>query len=256
MFRPLHTSALLCAALLTGCGEDKKVAAPPTPPAPASPSTSAAAAPNAASGPSLATKPEVVPAAPLSQEKTPAAAEANKPKAEEKPATAPAAGAAVKTVNVTFGKSFKRTLDLPENWKQEELLNNMRLLQIRVPKHVDDAADGELLVFKFMAAGPVEQNVERWVKQFGGGADALVERKQVKTAAGVDAEVAVVQGTYTGMSPQAGGAERLDPKPDYMMCGAIFTVPDDGDYVFKFVGPKLTVESQKDAFLKMLASFK
>ena len=225
-----RVSLSVLVSVLAGCsGEAPKPSAPPPPPA----------AP-----------------APKVEEKK---AEAPAPKAETKtdtpaPAPAPLATGAPKTVS--FGKDIKRTMEIPGTWIQEEPENNMRALQLRIPHHVDNDQDAELTVFRFSMGGGAEKNIERWKGQMGGGEDVIKEQKTIKTAAGIEATVVQLQGTYTGMAPKAGGAEKKAPMGDAVMLGAVIVTTDDGEYYIKYVGQRETVELSKGSFIKMIESFK
>ena len=137
---------------------------------------------------------------------------------------------------------------VPSAWKKEAPANNMRLLQIRVPKIADDKEDGELTVFKF--SGGVEANVKRWAEQFG-GKDSLKAQKTVKTASGHEATVAEFEGTYTAMTMAGSQA----PKQNYKMVAAII-ITDKGEFQVKLPGPKATIDAAKADFDKLVQSFK
>jgi hypothetical protein len=99
------------------------------------------------------------------------------------------------TKPLNFGKDEKRfTMQVPANWKEEEPSNNMRMLQVRVPKMKDDPEDAEISAFKMGAAGGVDANIARWTKQFGGEA-SLKKKRMVKTGVG-EATVAEIEGDY------------------------------------------------------------
>ena len=216
-------------ALLQGCGCDDKKPPEPLPPQQAVPAQPAPPAP---------LPPPPVPAAPAGAEKKPTA---DAPKAAEPDPNSTA---------ITFGKDVKHSMNVPKAWVMEEPSNNMRLLQMKIPHVAGDTDDGDFAMFK-MAGGGADQNIKRWVGQFGGGDDALKSRKDVKTASGLTATLADLEGTYAAMSM----AGVQPPKPDYKMLGAIIET-DEGEYFIKSAGPQKTMEQQKDAFQKMVESFK
>lgn len=157
------------------------------------------------------------------------------------------------TKPLNFGKDDKRfTMQVPANWKEEEPSNNMRMLQVRVPKMKDDPEDAEISAFKMGAAGGVDANIARWTKQFGGEA-SLKKKRQLKTGVG-EATIAELEGDYTAMNFAAGGASEV--KKDYKMLGAIITLDGGAEIYFKFTGPFNTIEKAKDAFDKVLESLK
>lgn len=161
--------------------------------------------------------------------------------------------AAGETKPLSFGKDDKRfTMQVPMNWKEEEPSNNMRMLQVRIPKAKDDPDDAEISAFKMGAAGGADANIARWAKQFGGDG-ALKTKRALKTGVG-DATIAELEGDYTAMNFQAGGASEV--KKDYKMIGAIITMDGGAEIYFKFTGPFNTIEKAKAAFDKVLESLK
>jgi len=154
------------------------------------------------------------------------------------------------TVEVKVGAESKNTVAVPKAWKEEEPNNRMRLLQFKVPKQGEDSEDSELSYFKFPAGGGVDANIKRW-SDIMGGSDSLKLKRTLKTASGVEATVAELEGTYTART-QGNPA----PKPNSKMLGAIIVVEGVGEIFVRLVGPKATVEANKAAFDKMVESFK
>ena len=152
---------------------------------------------------------------------------------------------------VEFGKEAKHALALPESWKATVPETGMRQLEVVVPKQGDDKEDAEITVFMFPSGGGFAGNLARWKKQFGGEESLKVKRK-LKTASGVDADIAELEGTYKGMSRD--GAT-LDAKDNYKMLGAVI-VTEGGEFYIKLTGPKATVDASKAAFDKAIESFK
>lgn len=174
-------------------------------------------------------------------------ASAEEKKDEKKPE------AAGDTKPLNFGKDDKRyTMQVPAGWKEEEPSNNMRMLQVRIPKAANDPDDAELAAFKMGAAGGADANIARWTKQFGGDA-SLKTKRSLKTGVG-EATIAEIEGDYTAMSFQQGGASEV--KKDYKMLGAIIVLDGGGEIYFKFTGPLNTIEKAKAAFDKMMQSLK
>ena len=151
---------------------------------------------------------------------------------------------------VKFGREVERTIQIPKAWKQEAPSNNMRLLQVRVPKHGDIEDDAEFAIFKMKGGGGVDANIKRWCAQFGGD-DALKRQSTVKTASGTEAAVAELEGTYTAMG--MGGTQA--PKADQKMLAAII-VMDEGEYYVKFTGSQKLVDENKAFFEHAVESFK
>lgn len=155
------------------------------------------------------------------------------------------------SVNVVFGKSVLFTARMPKAWVAEEPENKMRTYQARIPKSGEAREDGQLQIFKMSAAGGVDETLKRWQTNQWGGADSMEERREVKTKLGAEATVAVFSGTYTAMDFSA---EKKAPQENYMMLGAILPT-SEGTFYIKLVGPRDTVDPQREAFEAMLASF-
>lgn len=226
--------------LLTGCGDS---GVKPSPSAQAVPAT-----PDPVKAQDKATGTET-PKADAPKESTPAAT---------KPADSPPAKSDAKAdakpsapgTTVTFGKENgpQNSMVIPAEWKQETPANNMRLLQVKIPKKLDDADDGELMVFKFGGGGGVDANLKRWAGQMG-GEDSMKLQRTLKTSSGKEATIAEFEGTYTAMT--AGAA----PKSGYKMLGAII-ITDAGEVYVKVAGPFNTIDGSKAEFDKMIESFK
>lgn len=153
--------------------------------------------------------------------------------------------------DVEFGKKVLFVARMPKAWKSEEPENKMRTFQARVPKHGEDKDDGQLQIFKMSGAGTAEETLKRWQTNQWGGADSMEERRELPTKLGVEATVAVFSGTYTAMdfSP-----DKKEPRENFMMLGAIIPT-DEGTFYIKLVGPRETVDAQRDAFEAMIKSF-
>jgi hypothetical protein len=165
------------------------------------------------------------------------------PKPEDKPKADGGKAAAG-----TESKVDDRSFTLPAAWKKGEPSNAMRKYQADVPKSGDDKENAEFVVSK--AGGGVDANIKRWSGQFG-GESALKSKYEVKTAAGITATVAELEGSYAAMT--MGGPQPA--KENYKQLGAIIATAD-GDYFLKLTGPKKTVDDNKAAFDALVASFK
>ena len=226
--------ASLSFSMLTGCGGGT----PASNGAPALPTAEPAKPPEMKEAPkeSAGIKTEVKPDSAVPTSTPSAAAKTESP--------ALASGGVV----VTFGKGEQHSMTIPADWKQETPENNMRLLQVRIPKKQDDPDDGEMMVFKFGGGGGIDANLKRWEGQMGGDG-ALKLTHPVKTASGKEATVAELEGTYTAMT------EGAKAKTGYKMLGAIIIV-DSGEVYVKLAGPYNTIEGIKPEFTKMIESFK
>ncbi|MCW8128794.1 MAG: hypothetical protein KIS92_00285 [Planctomycetota bacterium] len=225
--RVTGTAAAACALLLAGCGGGYKAPGP---------------APERAPQPAPTEKTVAPEGNPKTEEKSPEAksdAKTDAPKAD--------AG----SVDVEFGKKVLFTARMPKAWQSEEPENKMRTYQARVPKQGEDKEDAQLQIFKMSGAGTAEETLKRWQNSQWGGADAMEERRELKTKLGAEATVAVFSGTYTAMdfSP-----DKKEPREHFMMLGAIVPT-DEGTFYIKLVGPRETIDAQRDAFEEMITSF-
>ena len=129
----------------------------------------------------------------------------------------------------------------------------MRKATYSVPHAKGDSDDGELAVFYFGAGqgGSVEDNVQRWVKQFD-KRKPEEPRRADRSANGLKQHtVEIDEGIY---DPGAMGGGQ-GPKPGFALLAAIVEAPS-GVYFFKLTGPKGTVKASKDKFYKLLDSIK
>ncbi|MBI3828143.1 MAG: hypothetical protein HY291_01415 [Planctomycetes bacterium] len=152
---------------------------------------------------------------------------------------------------VSFGKSVLFTAKMPKAWASEEPENKMRTYQAKVPKQGEDKEDAQLQIFKMNGAGGAEETLKRWQTNQWGGQDSMEERREVKTKLGGEATVATFSGTYTAMdfSP-----DKKEAKENFMMLGAIVPT-SEGTFYIKLVGPRATIEANRDAFETMIKSF-
>ena len=157
------------------------------------------------------------------------------------PATAPAAAppSAAKEFRPP-AKSFL-SYKTPPEWISEEVTENMRKAQYRIPDKGGKAAAASLTFFKLNAQN-VETIVNYWRDKMG-GADANVA--PIKGAA-CPTTLVDIAGEYTGDSPAI---------PDARFLGAIVETGDQHWYL-KFVGPAATVEGWRDAYVEMLKGLK
>lgn len=130
--------------------------------------------------------------------------------------------------------------------------NAMRKASYEVPRAAGDAEDGELAVFYFGPGegGGIEQNVDRWVKQFSDIQPADVKRADREANGLREHTVEIVRGTFASGMPGMGPS---GPKKDYALAGAIIEAPS-GAYFFKMTGPAKTVAAARAAFMQLLDS--
>ena len=192
--------------------------------------------------------------APVSTAKSDAKAEpAPKPAGtpeEKKPGEAAVSTtAAGETATVQLGDSG-RSITVPKSWKQQEPESKMRMAEFKVPKAEGDAEDGDLSIFRMFGGGGTDANIDRWASQMG-GKDSLKSKRNMKTAAGQEAIVVDLEGTYTAMTFKGTGT----PQAGYKMLGAVI-ITDKGEFYIKVAGPKNTIDANKKAFDAMVESFK
>jgi hypothetical protein len=147
------------------------------------------------------------------------------------------------------------SLKAPADWTTKPVTSNMRAADFILP---GKAGDAELIVYYFGAggAGSVDDNLDRWLKQFqqpDGKASRDVAKIEKVKVAGQEATVVSVTGRYVAPA-MPGGSEQVD-KADQALLAAIVPSPS-GPYYFKLVGPKATIDAQAAAFRGMLDSLK
>ncbi|MFB6350886.1 MAG: hypothetical protein ABEK29_03735, partial [Bradymonadaceae bacterium] len=143
--------------------------------------------------------------------------------------------------------------DVPEGWTETQPSSRMRETQFRLPG-TGEAGPATMAVFHFggqAGGGPIQANIDRWVKQFQ-GPDGKLGREaadiSTNTVRGLKVHLVDIAGTYVGMG-------RSKPKQNQRMLGAIVEA-DGGLVVFKLVGPKPTVSDHHEEFRQFVDSFR
>lgn len=143
---------------------------------------------------------------------------------------------------------------VPSGWITETPSSPMRRAQYRLD---GPGGPAECVVFYFGPGqgGDVRANVARWVSQFrradGTAIGDAAKTREVKVGA-IAVTIVEVAGTYVGgMGPRTAGPER----PNHMLLGAIAKGPD-ANWFFRATGPRATLESQRDAFEKLVRSIR
>ena len=129
----------------------------------------------------------------------------------------------------------------PTSWKVSEP-KPMRMATYAIPA-APGAEAGECGVFFFGRGqgGSVDENLDRWVKQFEG---ASTPKKSDETVHGLKVHRIDVSGTY--LAPGGPMMQSQGKKSGWRLSGAIVEAPD-GLVFFKCVGPAKTIEAaQKD----------
>ena len=137
---------------------------------------------------------------------------------------------------------------VPASWKPQAA-KGMRIATYDSPAAPGSEA-GECGVFYFGKGqgGGVEENFDRWMKQFEGAASA---KKAERTVHGLRIHTLDVSGTYV-----ASGGPMMQPqgkKPGYRLLGAIVEAPQ-GLVFFKCIGPSATIAKAQTDFEVLLGS--
>jgi hypothetical protein len=143
----------------------------------------------------------------------------------------------------------------PAGWTAVPVTSSMRAAQFTLPAKAGQEAELVVTYFGPNGAGPVEDNINRWLGQFtqaDGKQSREVARIEKLQVAGQEATVVAVAGRYVTQGMPGGGGP-VD-KPDQALLAAIVPSPS-GPFYFKLVGGKPTVDGEAAAFRAMLASF-
>lgn len=137
----------------------------------------------------------------------------------------------------------------PPTWKRVTPTSPLRKASYVVPRAPGDAEDGEMAVFFFGGGmgGSTEDNVQRWVGQFGDVPKDGVKRSDRSGGGMPQHLVEIERGTFSSGMP--GGPST--PKKDFALLGAIVDAPV-GKVFFKLTGPVATVAAARPAFVALL----
>lgn len=137
-------------------------------------------------------------------------------------------------------------LTAPAGWVRQEPRVRIIDAEFAVPPAEGDKDEGRVTIMA--AGGSVQQNLDRWVGQFGQTERNQVEKLQI---AGREVQRIDLIGTYKDRKTPFTPAVMRE---NYRMLGAIIPTQDHGNYFIKFYGPKATVTAQEEAFRKFLES--
>jgi hypothetical protein len=139
-------------------------------------------------------------------------------------------------------------LSATDKWVRKPPRSGFVMAEFALPKAAGDEQDGRLTVSA--AGGSIEDNIERWRKQFGAKPDQ--ESKDEVELDGTKVTVVDFSGTYNdSMGPFAPGVDRAG----YRMLGAI--IPIKGQtYFVKAYGPEKTMAAHAEAFQAFLKTLK
>ncbi|QDT70566.1 hypothetical protein MalM25_35150 [Planctomycetes bacterium MalM25] len=146
--------------------------------------------------------------------------------------------------------------DAPEAW--DSVTPGSRILEhelsVDAPEG-SDAADARLTIMA--AGGSVEANLSRWVGQFqtiDRSQDRDAPMKQEIEAGGMKGTLLDVSGTY--LESAGGPFGPKTPREGYRLVGAIVQTKGSGNYFFKLIGPKATVDPAAETFREMVESLR
>jgi hypothetical protein len=125
----------------------------------------------------------------------------------------------------------------------------MRMATYTIPAAPGSEA-GECGVFHFGKGqgGSVDENLDRWAKQFE---SAAAPKKSERTISGLKVHRIDISGTY--LAPGGPMMQSQGKKPGWRLVGAIVEAPD-GLVFFKCVGPSATIAKAEKDFDGMLGS--
>ena len=145
------------------------------------------------------------------------------------------------TVKLYGGVKF----EFPSGWEEKALSNAMILAEFSLP---GEAGPGRLTLST--ASGGMAANIDRWKSQFQRGAGDSEPNESKVTAAGKEATLIEVSGSYSDMFGGSG------PKPNWQLLGVVIPIDSQHNYFVKLTGPRPTISARRDEFLKFVASAK
>ncbi|MGV3661246.1 MAG: hypothetical protein ACO1TE_13750 [Prosthecobacter sp.] len=154
---------------------------------------------------------------------------------------AAAAPAADTTSLEASGLTFKH----PATWTKVPSSSSMRLATIEI-KVEGEEQPIQIGVFAFNAAGGVQANVDRWLKQFASEPKAETKVDEVD-ANGTKVTLVTATGTFNDMMAGKG------PQENFTLLGAIIPAGENNVFL-KLTGPKASVAKVADEFKKMATS--
>ena len=228
-------ASVAAVAPLVSCG-DAPAPKPPTPAAPVGGATAPAPAP--ASNPASGSAVSDAAAAAASSATSAAASSSGLDPSKWKTSGSADDPAVIEVAGLRAPK--------PTSWVWTKPSMQFRTLQYAVAGEGDSTKAAELIVSVFMAGdgGPLDANITRWKGQFRQGDAAPEPKVSDKEVGPLKVKFVELEGDYMAMG--AAGAKR-----DFSQIGAI--VQASGRNVFfRLIGPKVTVEANRDAFMKMI----
>jgi hypothetical protein len=144
----------------------------------------------------------------------------------------------------------------PADWKQETPSSSMRMAQFKLPAAEGDKDGAELAVFKMIASGSVDQNLDRQRAKFlpAQGKDKIEETKDKLKVGAIEATCLDLTGTYK--KKESPMAEKFTPVPGQRQLYVLFDSKEGDSYYLVLLGPEKTVAKHKKAFEEWLKNFK
>jgi hypothetical protein len=142
--------------------------------------------------------------------------------------------------------------DDPPRWQRRSPSNATRAAEYLVPRASGDSTDAECVVITFGRGqgGGVDENMDRWVGQFGALTDSPA--KSTRSVKGMTVTRVEVAGTYRPMR-MPGAPPAPESIPGSRLVGAILQAPS-GSWFFKMTGPDATVKAAATELDKMVDS--
>ena len=135
----------------------------------------------------------------------------------------------------------------PGTWESVPPKHRMLEFEIKVPKEKADKRDGRLTIMS--VGGSIKANIARWEGQFAQTDGEATKAKVTETTVqNMKVTMTDISGTYveTMGGPFSGG--KKVKTPDFRVLAAIIETPESGNYFFKLVGPKATIDANQQAF--------
>lgn len=135
------------------------------------------------------------------------------------------------------------TFERPPEWQWVPVNSPMRKAQLKVPGK-DPTKFADIIFFHFGSGqgGSVQDNAQRWIKQFRGKEGG--EKIEMQNLGGTKVTIVTTEGTFTGGMP--GGPATSNE--DYALLGAIIEQPEGAVFV-KMTGPAAIVKESREKFL-------
>ena len=134
----------------------------------------------------------------------------------------------------------------PASWVWTKPSMQFRTLQYTVPGDADSTKQADLIVSVFVAGdgGPLDANIERWRGQFRKNNEPVEAKRSSREVGPLKVQFVELEGDFMAMGAPAA-------KTGTLQLAAI--VQAEGRNVFfRLVGPKETVEANREAFDKMI----